>query len=833
MISVSGRSGFLALALALAALAGCNATEEVRSEPFIELPAATVVLQGTVSGLGSKRSLELRNNGLATDGIPVVAPIPTPDAIDIFPTVFTFGARAVKDANGNPVPYDVQIHTQPQGKTCTFRPGTLHSGILSTASPPNIVIDCVPSPDVPLYDVTVILDPSFANAPGAKVQLTTEEAIYEQAVTPADVLSGTLTFRDKLFNGNGAGAPTNAPVFAWAVSATTSQFGTVNKCPVLRPSGVNPISNISGAGVAPQVLACSFTISGAIYYSRPAGVAADPALGAGLTLELRNLNGVRKGAASIAPGGFPINFTFNNLEPPAPTLFTSNPDADFEVVVTNHPEGQTCIVPDGGYVSLRSLVNLNPVNVTATGVTTSGAVPAAGAAAAANAPVPGTRLIVVCRNRPASADRLNGVYRLTETVAQMVSFTGEVSTVTSSWRPLDLTVQNTASSNVITFFDDGTFLYGAHHATVQVEHGFYDYSATLPATTLPGTPPGRLRLTLLTDTFFNTAFPSGFSSAEITSPASASTTTPGISALPGKLTYTTAPNAPYPFLHINMGNVVKTAAAGSTPATITATAGPYGGTAASISSSTFVFSGPIAILPPAPAAPATTSRLARQVDWELTEVRNLDGEFTGGWISQDHRRFWVWDRAHTYGSHVGVNGFAHMESACFVAKSPGSPSGTMQRRSGQTGCYPINRPRLLPTPQAYTTLGLEGQDSMILQTTHVSSTTSTAPATVGGAFATGNVVPGLHSTAQLAARFPNYEGRIPGGQSALDGRHVSPTYYHVAPAVTFSSSAPAMYFPAPAMPFTSWCTTEILGLRATVNDVPFRQPVYLCRTRAQ
>jgi hypothetical protein len=76
---------------------------------------------------------------------------------------------------------------------------------------------------------------------------------------------------------------------------------------------------------------------------------------------------------------------------------------------------------------------------------------------------------------------------------------------------------------------------------------------------------------------------------------------------------------------------------------------------------------------------------------------------------------------------------------------------------------------------------------------------------------------------------PGYTGRIPGGQPAPGTSSPSPVYFHVAPAGSFFSTANAIYFPT--VP-TGWCTTEILGLRATNNGFPIDPPVYLCRTRA-
>jgi hypothetical protein len=51
-------------------------------------------------------------------------------------------------------------------------------------------------------------------------------------------------------------------------------------------------------------------------------------------------------------------------------------------------------------------------------------------------------------------------------------------------------------------------------------------------------------------------------------------------------------------------------------------------------------------------------------------------------------------------------------------------------------------------------------------------------------------------------------------------------YFHIAPAAQFYNAAPALYFPTAP---TNWCNTEILGVRATLNDVPIHKPVYFCR----
>lgn len=874
MKSMIYRFRYLAAGLCVVALAGCNAVEDVRSEPFIELPVAKVVLQGSVTGLGSRRSMTIRNRvGLyAGDTVSVTAPVPVlPTTGTDIPSAFTFGALNAFDANGSPVPYDLEVSQQPYGKLCIFVGGT-NVGVLNPDSPPNVIVQCGPAPGFTRYSLTATVDPTFAASAGAAVFLRTEDAIYRCNMaggndpTICTLGSGTVTFPNRLMNtsGNIANGPIGtpnpgafAPNFEWSVSASNTVGGTVNRCPVNNASNPlvsgnvqNPSANITNVAV----LACSFTISGAAHYSRPAGVIADPALAAGLTLELRNLSGQLAGTATVAAGAFPASISFVNASVPATTAFTASPDATYQVVVATQPTNQTCIVPNGGFVSLNALVRGNPVNVTAVGTAADGTAGPGTTVAptTANTPTPGTRLVVMCRNRPAVADALKGVYRLTLTTAQISRVTATrtlgsstttvetfVDVIANKWQPFDLTVQNNASSNIIHFSDDGTFLYGTHQASTQVEQGFYDYSATLPAAT--GAPPGRLRFTLHTDTQYNTTFPTLFSNAEING-GGTGTTTPGISALPGALVFGTAPGTPFAFRHANLGNVVKTAASGSTAAKITGRSGPYGGSATNISTATFTFSGPIAgATTPTPAAPTTTTptttatnRVVQQVDWELSEVQSLNGEMTGGWVSKDRDRVWVYDKDTTYGYHVGVNGFINIQSACFTIQHPSDPSGTFERRGSSTGCYAINRPRTVPFPgqtlaQIYFFSGAEAVDNTYTLTTHTSSTTVGAPT---GAAAAGAVNLGsLVSTASLRDNFPNYEARIPGGQSAIDGRSPSPVYYHVAPVASFSTSADPDYFPAPTVPFNTWCSTEILGIRSTLNGIPFQQPVYFCRTR--
>ena len=66
---------------------------------------------------------------------------------------------------------------------------------------------------------------------------------------------------------------------------------------------------------------------------------------------------------------------------------------------------------------------------------------------------------------------------------------------------------------------------------------------------------------------------------------------------------------------------------------------------------------------------------------------------TGAWISQDHRRFWVWDYLTNYGMHVGVLGGApSVNDACFTMLDVRASYGIYTRRGSNTGCYPLDRP---------------------------------------------------------------------------------------------------------------------------------------------
>jgi hypothetical protein len=212
--------------------------------------------------------------------------------------------------------------------------------------------------------------------------------------------------------------------------------------------------------------------------------------------------------------------------------------------------------------------------------------------------------------------------------------------------------------------------------------------------------------------------------------------------------------------------------------------------------------------PPPPAQPPPPQiEGAATMGWVLQAPPSITGQMTGAWLAQDNRRLWVFDKETYYGTHVGVVGVYSMNDACFTMPDVTVSDGLYTRRPSINGCYPWPRPGTNQVP-TYAPTGLV--ESVDLKYPQYIPLGSTSPA--GGAIDIGTL--------------PNYMARIPGGAQAVDGRSPSPIYFHIAPPDHFYDEAPSEYFPTQD---TSWCHTEILGIRATLNAVPLHKPVYFCR----
>jgi hypothetical protein len=727
MIATNIGSRILALALAGAVLAGCDSIRDVRDEPSTPLPAQSAVLQGTVSGLSSKRPVTLTYNGTLSGSVGVAAPPPTEANEELQGvTPFAFATLPVGTA------YNIQVYEQPRGKNCEVISGG--TGVLDDDVETHVVVQC--SNVGTRYSMTVNLHPAFASAPGAQVVLTTEERIYRINPAPTDTVA---VFPDVLFN------PTPSPQgFNWNVVASNTLGGTLNKCPVTNSTNVaangtitNPTGNITNVSVG----ACTFTIGGSVSYSPAFTGAPTPATPpTGLVLELRDLgeNTVRTQPYAGAWGG-----TFTISEGATPVQFVSNRNAIYSIAVNTHPDGMHCVVVTPMAILFAPTLTSNPVNIGPT------------------SPPPQTFPSVQCRELPAPDRQLRGVYRHITSSWQR-SDTAPLQVVT--YDALDFSKQNTASSNVIALFENGTYIYGTHANTTQIEHGFYDYDPV----------GGTLRFTLNADTNTSLQFPSIFNPSNATSAAAAATTTPGMSALPGRELVSGVAR------YVTMQGVN------------TATAGVISGT----------FNGAQTLVTGSGPTATTTVEPDATMGWVLEAPNSITSQMTGAWLAQDSRRLWVFDRETYYGFHAGVVGVYALNDACFTMPDVSVASGLYTRRPSINGCYPWPRPATGQQP-AYTFQGI------------VESIDLKVPQFIGSG--TGQVDIGT---------LPQYMARLPGGSQAADGRSPSPMYFHIAPPADFYDAAPAQYFPTAP---TDWCTTEILGIRATLNGVPIHKPVYFCR----
>lgn len=830
------RPGSWAIVVCALALAACDSVRDVRTEPFTPLPEKKEVLKGIITGLGGGRAITLGYDSSDASNISLVGPDPSSpsDAPESVP--FSFGALEEGTS------YNVVVKQQPFGKLCT--PASGNAGTLVNGQETQVVIEC--TPNVPRRDLTVQIPPDpavFSGLNGARVVLYTGEWMQARDITPGQT---SVTFEGALFSAtipvtNSDGSITNIAAgtpLTYTVSASfVDPEGNESRCQVTNPTGSNPLPTTSnpsgnvtnvivGLSASTTVPACQFTMSGSVAYSAAPDAATETGtIPGGLLLEVRDLQGNVKTSHEVEDyGDFTVGGTIN------PTLFSSNINANYDIVVARQPTGRTCVVGDGGAVSYYRTGTVNPTNVTKEA-----------AVAVVNPGSPsgrawGSRLNVFCRALPAAGRELAGTYRLSSSTwkAAVSTANPNPADIVVRYDNYDWTTQNLGSSNMLTFFADGTFLYGTHGYisgvlpdftnaapySVQVEHGFYDYDPDA----------GTLRFTLITDTNPTAAYPSAYAATNNIVWNAARTGTPGLSAAPEPILGGRATaGAGIGIWTAAMHSVQKTTIAfneGRDPSQmLSRITGTFGGSTPS----------------------------GARLDWELTEPQSLTGEMTGTWVARDNRRFWVWDYLTYYGTHVGVaNGAPSMNDACFTVADVEAAHGVYTRRGTSTGCYAYNRPA---RGTAYLFGVAEATDFHLTDSTLASNTfvgvaplavgTPVPPATNIAASVSGSRLVPQFGTGALAV-LPGYAGRIPGGQNAADGRSPSPVLYKIASASTFAAEVATTVFADIRQPasryfddldevgaFTDWCQTEILGIRASQNGAPINRPVYFCRSRAQ
>jgi hypothetical protein len=129
-------------------LAGCNAVEDVRSNPSTPLPVRVVVLEGKVYGLGIRRSIVIRNAAAVGVSTRAVQGFP---GEQIGPrgreSLFSFGALPVGTN------YDLVIPPElvPFGKSCVVNNGqgtlSYDAGDVFQGAPQNIEVVCTNLPE--------------------------------------------------------------------------------------------------------------------------------------------------------------------------------------------------------------------------------------------------------------------------------------------------------------------------------------------------------------------------------------------------------------------------------------------------------------------------------------------------------------------------------------------------------------------------------------------------------------------------------------------------------------------------------------------------------------
>lgn len=429
----------LAVLACLIAAAGCDAVKDVTEEPAFAPPPSTAVLQGTVTGLGTRRPIGLQYNGQDTCVDPAAPEDPNVPPVECKffgvlgqqTSAFSFGSLPYG------TPYDITVSTQPFGRNCTVSNGT---GTVGTGSGTPITVTCA-NDDTPRYAVSGTIAPAASATPGLKVILTTEEGVREIDATGLS----TFTFPEAVFDSG-----FSLPVFGWSVTATVPaavEGDPVNNCNVTGGPVAGTGSNIDVNGDATgapsgdvsgiQVTSCAFSVS----------VRADAASGGpssmsagGLTLALRH----QATGEDVQTLDLP---SFGSAGSRSFTGVLSNVDAIYELVITRQPDSQVCVPGFGSSVSGSSATDAGAVLLLQPSGTT---------------PSPGRWLVnraLRCRALPAEANQLRGAYQ---------QFT----------RADDGALQPTR--NFLAFFENGTYLFGAHASSSSasgVEHGFYTYNA--------------------------------------------------------------------------------------------------------------------------------------------------------------------------------------------------------------------------------------------------------------------------------------------------------------------------------------------------------------------
>jgi hypothetical protein len=742
MNSMISGARVLATALCGLVLFGCDSIKSVKEEPYTALPNETVVLGGRIKDQGTRRPLVLQYNGTDSCLVPespnnpggkkVVAECRFLGVPDQEYSNFSFGAVPVD------TPYNITVKRQPFGKICSVQNPT---GTVQKDMAP-IEVLCVDDGSIPHYNVTVNID-AAANKPGLKVILTTENGScpveangrtsieFAPSECPNDPITGYHQNATYLFD-NG----TNLPNFPWEVTATipgpTATSPPIN-CFVVGGPVENTGGNVNDSGevdaedrptgpVSTTVQSCGFTVRVQADFS-PHTVAA-PAIpsGEGVTVALRTQpwgEDVAVAKVTTFDDAFiPFMVPDANGEPTgAQYEAQSDINAFYELVVKGSPTGMTCI--PGNSVSAGSSANSTR---TWGNWTDAGAVLLRKPASTYVRDLWLVDRVIRCRTAPTDvATQLRGAYW---------QFTRTITTTTISGGAPTVAPVIVRNRNVLTFFEDGQYLYGNHQAGASsngVEHGFFNYdpvAATMSFTGITDTngsngihgsasagSPTPRTITLVE----RTAGPPAGITARVSNVtvngvvlgSSAQTLTVTINNGQGfnvaSGTYTTANFAALVTAINNANPGAPTGMVVAEGGEIRIT-GPTGGVAFSGSAAT-TLGLPVSVAAGATgtstnAATALATSVNTITDWIMEAVgpdplvattNPLDGAWVTWDVSrepspvEDRRRIFVYQHSLYNGLHIGVNGIGNLQEACFVGDF--GLTGTWTRQGGRSGCH--------------------------------------------------------------------------------------------------------------------------------------------------
>jgi hypothetical protein len=625
MNSIINGSRLATALLCAVAIAGCDSIRDVRSEPSTSAPGPTGVLQGVISGLSPQREIVLHAGFVGVENIQ--------QSRAIFGAL-GFGGKLIDVPFTYPTvpvgtPFNLTIEKQPFGKECVVTNG---SGTVGSTAP-DPVITCTPIvPELGRYTIGGTVAPEVANLPNFTVTLTAPRDYGAESI----VLNGATSFQ---FQNTGYNPPlsvvtsiANLQTFVWTITATYEQDGRTYQCRVVMSESDNTPSNSGSSSknnprttpVSRHVRDCAFPIEANVKYSAPPGGTDRPMGNGGVRLGLR-----RTGDAVPPASATPVTITDFTPGTDRVTLGTlpSYIGAAYDLVVEQHPEGQTCIVRVLNETAAAGVVT-NSVSIGSVIWLSDPTFPA--------------------HFTPSDANIANGI-----SIRCSGVFMNEHINIATA-NPFE----RIRDRQFMTFFKDGTFLYAGHGTSVDrtgIEYGFYNYDPV--AKTLD------FNIFLDNSTFAGT-YELVNGAVNVDKPISLSSTLgygtdPAMS--PARLNHNaaSAPNGGV----ARASNVTVNQAARSIAMTFTGT--------------------PINNL-----GVEQTGGVRTQT-WTFSEPTQTSMQMTGAWVSPDHRRVWVFNYNNTTGMHAGVNGPMNFQDACYVFDNPEATTSIYIRRGGGTGCMTL------------------------------------------------------------------------------------------------------------------------------------------------